>query len=121
MKTKKIPLILSVYFILTFLIWMAIRENDWFFYKYTLDFLKKPELSNDVVLVDISYPNRVEFRKDVGLFLQKMAELPEKPLSAGLDIIGWIQKKKLIQSLITKKLALIAPASFRQYRQTIKS
>ncbi|MCP4349778.1 MAG: toll/interleukin-1 receptor domain-containing protein [Desulfobacterales bacterium] len=87
MKTKKIPLILSAYFILTLLIWMVIRENDWFFYKYTLDFLKKPELSNDVVLVDISYPNRLGFRKNVGLFLQKMAELPEKPLSVGLDII----------------------------------
>jgi hypothetical protein len=39
------------------------------------------------VLVNVAYPDRITFRKNVGIFLQNVAQLPEKPSVMGLDII----------------------------------
>ena len=87
---KTLIIYLFAYFFLTCALWMSIRGGecgDWFFYKHTLDILKKPELSQDVTLIDIAYPDRLTFRKNVGLFLQKLAKQPERPLAVGLDIV----------------------------------
>jgi len=86
-KAKPLILWLCLYFALTFIVWLIIRHHDWSFYKYSLDLLKTPELSHDVVLIDVSYPDRIKFRKNVGSFLEELAKLPERPMAVGLDVV----------------------------------
>jgi len=81
-------ILLFSYFIFTFILWLPIRNNDWFFYeKLLFRFLKQPELSQNVVLVNVDYPDQLTFRRNIALFLNKLANLPEKPYIIGLDII----------------------------------
>ena len=86
-KAKPLILWLCLYFLLTPALWAVIRHHDWYFYKYSLDMLKTPELSHDVVLIDVPYPDRIKFRKNVGRFLEELAKLPERPMAVGLDVV----------------------------------
>ncbi|OQX23096.1 MAG: hypothetical protein BWK80_27800 [Desulfobacteraceae bacterium IS3] len=86
-KAKPLILFLCLYFVLTPALWVVVRHHDWSFYKYSLDLLKTPELSHDVVLIDVSYPDRIKFRKNVGRFLEELAKLPERATAVGLDVV----------------------------------
>jgi len=86
-KSKKMMLLFSLYLIFTLFFWWLSYEKNWTFYKLSLYLMKTPELSQDVILVDIPYPDRIRFRKNTGIFLQKLAKSPQKPSAVGLDII----------------------------------
>jgi len=74
------------YFVLLPLLWCFLHEKDWWFYTRTVNFSKKPELSKDIVLIDIAYPDKINFRKRTGQFLQQLAQSSEMPSAVGLDI-----------------------------------
>jgi len=75
------------YFVLLPLLWCFLHEKDWWFYTKIPIVSKTPELSNDVVLIDIPYHDKVNFRERIGLFLQYLAQDIEIPSVIGLDII----------------------------------
>ncbi|HAO22362.1 MAG TPA: hypothetical protein DCQ37_18995 [Desulfobacteraceae bacterium] len=74
------------YFVLLPLLWCFLHEKDWWFYTKTVNFSKKPELSKDIVLIDIAYPDKINFRKRTGQFLQQLAQISDMPSAVGLDI-----------------------------------
>ncbi|MDM8549536.1 hypothetical protein QUF72_05640 [Desulfobacterales bacterium HSG2] len=94
-KESKLTVLLfiSLYFILTFVSWVILRPHDWNCYKLLSDRMNPPELSQDVVLADVPYPDepggRLTFRKNVGQFLQELAKAKpdQRPLVVGLDIV----------------------------------
>jgi len=75
------------YFVLLPLLWCFLHEKDWWFYTRTVNFSKKPELSKDIVLIDIPYPDKINFRKRTGQFLQQLAQISDMPSAVGLDIV----------------------------------
>ena len=80
-----IVLLLATYLTLTPLMGSWTNEGNQWFDKY-INCSKKQNISfDDIVLVDIPYPDIITFRRNVGVFLEKLAGM--KPKAVGLDII----------------------------------
>ncbi|RLC10135.1 MAG: hypothetical protein DRI57_20850, partial [Deltaproteobacteria bacterium] len=78
-------LLLATYLTLTPLMGSWTNEGNQWFDKY-INCSKKQNISfDDIVLVDIPYPDIITFRRNVGVFLEKLAGM--KPKAVGLDII----------------------------------